>query len=278
MKQLKYINSRKQEIDFRQFNTQMFKANFHTYAWGIEGTAQRFGTTIERFTKSALEYEMTIAVKGGQATKENVLNTLTEITEYDVINNVQGKLYWGEYYLNCNIISASAEPSEVFFGAEKTMGIFAPHPFWIKEESRQFYPTSSGSADAETGGFDYPYDYPHDYSAGRGGNERWMVDHYAESEFIMTVYGPCVNPRVLVNGYPYEVFTTLEEGEYLTINSTENEVFKYLTGGQKVDLYDLRGKIHSVFQPMPSGNLIVNWSGDFGFDITIYLERSEPAW
>ena len=97
MRQLKYVNSQGQTIDFRQFDTQIYQGNFHTYAWTYEGTAQRYGTTIDQFGKDVQEYEMIVAARGGQTAKENNLNTITEITEYDVVNNVQGKLWWGDY-------------------------------------------------------------------------------------------------------------------------------------------------------------------------------------
>lgn len=96
MKQLKYVNTQGQVIDFRQFNTQVYHAGFHAYTWTYEGTEQRFGSTIDRFGKSVLEYEMTVAVRG--ADKEDSLNEITEITEYDIVNNKQGRLWWGDYY------------------------------------------------------------------------------------------------------------------------------------------------------------------------------------
>jgi alginate O-acetyltransferase complex protein AlgI len=33
-----------------------------------------------------------------------------------------------------------------------------------------------------------------------------------------------------------------------------------------------------VFEKIPSGNNIVVWDGNWGFDITLFEERSEPKW
>ena len=280
MRQLKYVNSQGQEIDFRKFDTQIYQAGFHTYAWTYEGTAQRFGTTVDRFGKDALEYEMVVAVRGNQKIKESNLNLITEVTEIDVINGVQGRLYWGDYYLNCNIISATSAPSETFFGVEKTMGVFAPFPFWIKEETHQFFAAGSGRGSAAQF-LDYPYDYAYDYTPPISGVENWYVDHYAGSDFIMTIFGACENPRILINGWAYEVFDTLESGEHIIIDSRNNpvpSVTKYRTNGTTVNLWSKRGLEQSIFEPIPSGNLTVNWSGNFGFNITLFLQRSEPAW
>lgn len=281
MKQLKYVNSQGQEIDFRQFNTQVYQTNFHTYTWTYEGTAQRYGTTVDRFGKEALEYEMIVAARGMQADKESNLNDITEITEYDIVNQAQGKLWWGDYYLNCNIISASSAPSEDFFGVEKTLGIFAPFPFWIKEETHQFYPAGHSQSTATSAFLDYPYDFPYDYSPPQAGIEQWHVDHFAPSDFIMTIFGACENPRILINGWPYEVFDTLEAGEYIVIDSRNNpvpSVTKHRNNGTVANLWSKRAIERSTFEPIPGGNLTVNWNGSFGFDITLFLQRSEPAW
>lgn len=280
MRQLKYINSQGQEIDFRKFETQIYQAAFHSYAWTYEGTVQRYGSTVDRFGKDVLEYEMIVAARGEQSTKEANLNYITEVTERDVIDNVQGKLYWGDYYLSCNIISANTVPSETFFGAEKTMGVFAPFPFWIKEETRQFFPAGSGRGSTATF-LDYPYDYSYDYTPPIAGVESWNVNHYAASDFTMTIFGACENPRVLINGWAYEVFDTLESGEYIIIDSRNNpvpSVTKYRTNGTTVSLWSKRGLEQSIFEPIPGGNLTINWNGTFGFNITLFEQRSEPAW
>lgn len=111
-----------------------------------------------------------------------------------------------------------------------------------------------------------------------GGDVIWNVDHYAPCEFLMTIFGPAVDPRVVINGHPYQVYTTLDANEYLQIDSRANTVVKYLANGIQQDIYDYRAKQESVFDPITPGNISVVWSGEFGFDITLYCERSEPRW
>lgn len=95
----------------------------------------------------------------------------------------------------------------------------------------------------------------------------------------MIIYGPCVDPRVAINGHIYQVYATLDENDYLKINSRENSVVQYLANGTQRDLYDYRVKITgSLFEPITPGNVRVVWSGEFGFDLTLYCERSEPRW
>ena len=106
----------------------------------------------------------------------------------------------------------------------------------------------------------------------------WNVDHCAPCEFLMTVFGPAVDPRIVINGHPYQIYTTLDSNEYLQIDSRANTVVKYLANGIRQDIYDYRAKQESVFDPITPGNISVVWSGEFGFDITLYCERSEPRW
>ena len=276
MRQLKYVNSKGDVIDFRNYDTQIFQGNFHTYEWSYEGTEQQYGSTVDRFIKDTLNYEMIVAARGGEKERETSLNYITEVTEYDIVNNVQGKLYWSDYYLSCNILSATVEPSENFYGAEKTMGIFAPYPFWIKELKKHFYPGNSSEENSAV--LDYPYDYNYDYTPAEGGSELWVTDHYASSNFEMTIYGPCIDPKININGYPYEIFDTVEKGEYIVINSKNTTVIKYRNNGTTADLWDYRAKEYSIFKKIPGETLSVNWSGSFGFDVVMYLERSEPKW
>lgn len=94
----------------------------------------------------------------------------------------------------------------------------------------------------------------------------------------MTIYGPCVDPKIIVNGYPYQVNDTLEAGEYIVIRSREKKVMKYLSNGTIQSIFEKREKKNSVFKRIPSGELILNWDGTFGFDLTIYKERGAPKW
>ena len=96
-----------------------------------------------------------------------------------------------------------------------------------------------------------------------------------ESDFRIIVYGPVVNPRIQINGHPYQVNDTLLVGEYMVIDSRNNTITKY-TGSQAINLFDFRDKAYSVFQPIPGGTLRLNWTGLFGFDLTLFEERSEP--
>lgn len=230
---------------------------------------------ITGFKKGPAEYEGVIVFRGPISQRKENLNRFFEAGERDIINETPGKLICGEHYIRSYILSSSTAPAEGALWTEKNVKFLCPYSFWIKEETKQFFKQNEIQPED---GLDYPYDYEYDYTAQKAGTASWYIDHFAKSKFKMTIYGPCVNPRILINGYPYEVFDTLESGEYMVIDSRENTVLKYLTNGTIQNIYDLRAKKQSVFEKIPAGNLDIVWSGAFGFDITLFLERSEPRW
>ena len=94
----------------------------------------------------------------------------------------------------------------------------------------------------------------------------------------MVIYGPCVNPKIVVNGYPYEFLVTLETNEYLVADSQRRKVWRYLANGTVQNAFEQRAQEYSVFERIPFGLLNINWSGDYGFDLTLFLNRREPPW
>ena len=94
----------------------------------------------------------------------------------------------------------------------------------------------------------------------------------------MVIYGPCLNPKVLLNGYPYEILTTLESNEYLILNTSEQTITKYLSNGMTSNLFNSRSYAYSVFEKIAPGLINIDWSGDFGIDLYIFLKRKEAAW
>lgn len=275
---LKYINSFGEEVDFRKYETQIYQGQFHSSNWQVESISQIYGTSISAFKKDALTLEFVVAVRGDN--KEDNLNDMFNIFEKDIVNNKLGKLYWGDYYINCVILNNTTIPSDTFFGAENTLEIYAPYPFWIKEVEKTFY---KGDVLSNEKGLDYNYNYTYDYTPNKKGIANWYIDHFTSSNFKMTIYGPCVDPLVNINGHSYQVYVTLAEYEYLVIDTTNNNntITQYRKNGTTVNLFDLRGGKNtnqSVFTPIPSGNLLINWNGNFNFSLKLYLERGVPKW
>lgn len=207
---------------------------------------------------------------------EQITNDFQEITEIDVLTGTEGKLWCNGYYMPCFIVADEAQDyEEDFYTVDSSIEILSINPFWYKEQTKQFLP---GTTSEDTDGLDFPFDFEFDFAADQAGVAHWEIDHYTSSHFLMHIYGPCENPRILVNGYPYQVFTSLASGDYLEINSRKNTVIKYLANGTTENCYNSRLFYPRIFEKIPSGALTFNWSGAFGFDVVLYIERSEPKW
>lgn len=266
---IKYVNSSSESIDLNRAGVKLREANFFKKVWKTEKNNEKYNCV-----KEPIEYKMTLEVIGSKSFKKEKLNEITELMEKDIISSQKGKLYLGDWYLNCNITESKTYPAESPIGMISEMYIFAEDAIWVKELTKQFLPQSVASTDD----LDFPFDFPFDFAPEQAGIAKWSVDHYASSNFQMIIYGPCTDPKILINGYPYQIHTELEASDYLVIDSQKNTVTKYLASGTTANLYNSRDFKNRVFEKIPSGDLTLNWSGSFGFDITLYLERSEPKW
>lgn len=270
---LKYINSEKKEIDLTAFETQIYSGNFHNFEWNYDASDRQFGVSLQRFKKNPATYEMVISAR------KNTAETMTEVFEIferDVVTQTAGRLYFNDHYLECFIIAQSTAPSDNFFGAEKTCTVFAPYPFWIKENEHSF----SIESVAQGNYLDYNLDYSYDYSPPETGAYVWKTGHYAPSEYKLIIYGACTNPTITINGRVFNVYdTVVNENERIEIDSRNETIYKILQNGVKENLFQYRGKESgNIFTPIGGGDLTINWSGGFAFDLILYQERSEPKW
>lgn len=282
-----YVNNRGERIDLSDYPYIFQEGNLldWVYSYSTDSLATRdvtYGYKMAAKTipvKVAVLCDYTIPLEERKEQWKEAVDHLADVVQADVIDGKDGRLYTDTgFYLSCKIIGS--EKIDWRMGLPimfNTLTVLADKPVWIREETKEFFSQSEVPA-PENGFLDYEYDYEYDYTSQKIGTSDWYIDHYQPSEFKMTIFGPCVNPRILVNGYPYEVFDTLEAGEYIVIDSRDNSVVKHLVNGTTQNVYDLRAKDQSVFEPIPSGYLNISWSGAFGFEITLYIERGEPRW
>ena len=249
------------------------EANFHTWAWLPNGTDLLIGKRVSSFGKDPATYKTTLIFHGTAISRAAQIAKLHEEFENDIRSMKTGRLYWGDWYVDCYIIASSTDPAACDWTAN-TVDVYCPNPFWIKQESRSFMKQEEPPAQQDF--LDYDFDYYYDYFLGAIGTEKWVRSFTFAAEFRMIIYGPVSNPRITINGYPYQVDDTLESTEYMVIDSRQNTITKYLAGGTSISIFDKRNKVQSVFEQIPGGTLAVNWTGLFGFDLIIFDERSEP--
>lgn len=222
-------------------------------------------------------YEKTIAVDifGKQSEFVENMERLYRIIAVDSENGVCGRLYVNGAYLRCMAMKSKKSGWKGYVYSEAEITLLAPSLEWIQEAKKSFYPQEEKTS---IEGLDFEFDFEFDFAENKRGVEQWNVDHITSSDFKMIIFGPCINPRILINGYPYEVTATLEKQEYMVIDSIEQTVTKYMSNGTAANLFNERGFDHSVFERIPPGLLTVNWPGDFGFDMVLLLKRREAKW
>lgn len=99
-----------------------------------------------------------------------------------------------------------------------------------------------------------------------------------EMPFRLIIYGPCVNPVIYISNHAYQVNCSVESGEHLIIDSSEKTIQLVSNHGIISNKFAQRNKESYIFQKIPAGSNNITWDGSFGFDITLFEERSEPRW
>lgn len=231
--------------------------------------------TITGFYQEIAEKSTTLSVfADSQEEYTEIMETLHTVTEWDVLNLKPGKLHINGYYLRCYVASREyTEYEEDFYAIENTIKFLTENPMWIREKAYYFRMEDATSTDNKR----YPHKYHYRYANG-------LKDTYVENDYIkscnfeLMIMGKALNPEVIIGERPYVIYTYLEDGERLIINSETKTVTKIMRTGTEVNLFDSRDKKNSVFHPIAPGRNKVRWSGKFEFYLTIWEERSEPKW
>lgn len=134
-----------------------------------------------------------------------------------------------------------------------------------------------------TPGLDYPHGYPHDYSESATSPDV-ESSVLTPSDVRIVVYGPAVNPYVIVGGNTYQVNVTVPSGGYLTIDGRDKTIVLTLADGTTRNEFaaGVRGSGLGggsyIFEPLQPGIQDVTWDGSFGLDFGWYEEEGEPPW
>ena len=247
-------------------------ANYHTWAYKVQGTKLQYGARVADFAKDPATYETELILTGGERHRQALINALHDDFETDIRNKKTGRLIWGDYYIDCYIIESNTAPTDYLTQTSNKISIYAPYPYWVQEYKVELYP----SQESQSGFLDFPFDFPFDFTAPVIGETTVKSDFPYDSEFEMVIFGPAVNPRVTINGYSYVLYASIPSGAYVVINSRQHTVMQFNTNGTQSNIFNLRNKTDSIFKKIPGGNLNIAWDATFGVNITIYRERSEP--
>jgi hypothetical protein len=265
---LQYTSSNGQTFDLKCSPLRTKSATYTSYDWAPQAINQQLGANVYRFDKNAKTYQTVITITGNETERRQWLNLLHAAFEHDIITMTPGRITHGMYYMECYIISSSVAYSEPW--TNNTLSIYCPYPFWRRDID---FSLSAGVASDTYDWLDYPHGFPYDYKATLPGYSMITNPGVKAADWKLTINGQVENPVVVIDGRSIGVNAVIGSGETLVISSRDKTVMKGET-----NLFNSRIKSPEFFDPIPSGEHSVMWSGLYDVDLTVYEERSEPLW
>ena len=274
LEQLKYQNHANEVFEFGKDGIFVNISELYDYAWDVTKKNNR----IASLDRSIVTRKLPITIICD--TEEEGLkarNKLLEVAEKDVLAMQHGKIIIGDYYFRC-FVTKSQKKNYLTTKRHMTVTLYltSDFPYWIKE-TRHVVSLLADGVEGNSGGFDYPFEYAFDY-LNDVANKAVINDDFAASNFRMVINGACVDPAIHVGDHLYQVYCTVNEGEYLTIDSTSKTIILTANDGTQTNVFNSRNKDSYIFEKIKSGKNAVSWSGTFAFEIIILEERSEPRW
>ncbi len=212
----------------------------------------------------------------GQTQDEHnaAINRLAEVIGRDLESLSAGKLYVNGQYLLCYINTSEKQISTNWSTCTSvTLMITPEYPYWCTERKFSYYVRDDSS---KVGGMKYPRKYLGRYTPEKSLN--LVNSHYAPCPMIISIYGPAESPTLHIGDILCGLDVTLGEGEYAVINQMTREIYLCNVQGEIQNIFDKRNKSGDVFAFAPSGSSQLHFSGNFGIDIIIAEQRSEPLW
>ena len=273
LEQLKYKNHMNEVFEFGKDGIFVNTNDLHDYEWDVSTRGNRI---------SALKYVVrnkklpVVIICPTEAQSIAAKNKLFEVAEKDVLALQHGQIILGDYYFKCYV--TKSEKKEYLTNnryLKLTLTLTSDFPYWVRETTTSYGVVEDSGEGQEF--LDYSMDFPIDYFSDMA-SKPVTNSGFVASNFRLVVYGPCVNPSVTIADHTYQVNCTINENEHLTIDSSAKKIFLTAQDGTITNQFNNRNRASYIFEKIPSGQNAVSWNGDFGFDIILLEERSEPKW
>lgn len=229
---------------------------------------------------NGVEKNITIRILPKAQTREareamfaELVDRLVEVVSAD--NEIPGKFCTdtGEY-LTCKFVSSKKTEWNIPRDVTITCGIRVDNPVW--HHSDKYHVEFEDVTTYEY--LDYPYGYKYDYKAILPGYTTVINGSTEPCDYILTIHGPVVNPKIVINGISVGAYVSLGSAQDLVINTSDKTV-KKIYGNIVENQFNNRYKGDvSMFTKLPVGVVSMLWSGQFNFDLEVVEERREPAW
>ena len=205
------------------------------------------------------------------------LKNLHDTLEKDSITESYGRLYYGQYYINCVLTEKSY--SSKFLKRQSTVVdykiITSDESYWHKDI---LYTLEGGKKVEDPTGLNYDYNYEYNYTRGSSNEAIIENDYISSSDFVLTIHGYAYNPQVIIGDSIYRVNYTIQKEDYVIISSIDKTVTLVKSNGVVINLFPYREKSYDIFQKIVAGENNIWWNGDYDIDILLIQNRGEPGW
>lgn len=208
-------------------------------------------------------------------------NRLRQLANYDVLHQTPGTIEAKGMVQRAYIVAHT--PSEISRKHHKeTLTVVLLDGFWGKWETQEFWPLEN---DSDTDYLDLPTDVEFDVMPP---SQTSSITNNSKipAPFKLVIYGPCVNPYIVIGNNRYEVLTSVPDGARIEVDSQNfpRSITLISSTGDKTDLFDKgtrgsgEGSGEYIFEPIAPGLNKANWSGSFGFTLSWLEQDGAPAW
>lgn len=275
LEQLKYQNHANEVFEFGRDGIFVNVSELYDYAWNVTKKNNR----IASLDRSIATRKLPITIICD--TEEEGLkarNKLLEIAEKDVLAMKHGKIIIGDYYFRCFVTKSQKKN---YLTTKRymtvTLQLTSDFPYWVKENRHVISVVKPEGVETNAGGFDYPLDHPFDYLNDMANISLNNTD-FTASNFRLIINGACKDPAIYIGDHLYQVYCTVNENEYLTIDSTTKTIVLTANDGTQINQFNNRNKASYIFEKIKPGKNVVSRTGTFTFEIITLEERSEPRW
>lgn len=267
---MKYINHKGQAFSFCQANVVIDENDFRNYQWSYNSQYNK----ITSFEKKIKTQSLMVKIVGSDA--RTTANELFEVVEKDVLAKSPGKMYVGDYYLSGYFYASKKANYTNANEINVTLSFASDQVYWIKENPFVFRINDEGSGGSRLG-LGYAYGYPYDFSSPIS-SQNLKNTSFVPVNFALEIFGPVVNPSIIIAGHTYQVNKTLLSNEMLLIDSIKKQIIHTNQRGVKSSAFAQRNYQSYIFEKIPTGNNKIICTPECNFNITLFEERSEPVW
>lgn len=272
-----YVNSQGVQLDLSCAPYIMTDSGLFDFRWSLTTAGRPLGEGCRMLAgkRPCEEKELKVVVLADSESElSERLAAMNSVFDADVVRMTAGRLYINGQYLCCWCVRSEKALSCDFTNtATVTLSVFPETPVWCTEKRYSFLP--GGSED--DGGHKYDFAYPYRYGAGR----RSLTvnnEHVAGAPMRIYFFGPAEQPQIFVGTACIGLDLTLARGEYAVIDQLSREIYRVNADGNRINCFDNRIKNGRTFEHAAPGCSTVQLVGDFGVDIILIEQRSEPRW